>query len=420
MKQYSMLETKVGKVAFGVFLFVMLLLARDTLITSCVLGFTKSQFLMLGLICLFGVAFLLVNRHQLKEILTDRRMLLILVSSVILLLPMAAKRDWQMMYFSVLICLFFAVFVSYFSTLRETASCYVLALTALCLYSLVTMYILKGIALDGKLRVPYVYNSVGGQFYNFGLAFVVPDKFWHRNYGIFREPGVYQYFLILGLYLNHYALIWRKNWQMWLVSGILAVTMLSTFAVGGFIEMGLFVVFLYFDRKYYRTKLGKWFGVGAVVAAVAAVGALLAIFRTQAFGTTVFYEIYDMFLRLTTKSNSLVDRLGAIFANLSLFLKSPLVGDTVANVLHGTTHNTSSTLILFAMFGVAGGILNVAAWFALAWKKERCIIGNLLLLLIFFMSFNTQNLVADVFFWLFPYMALTERGLPLLEKRKRK
>ena len=196
--------------------------------------------------------------------------------------------------------------------------------------------------------------------------------------------------------------------------------MLSTFAVGGFIEMGLFVVFLYFDRKYYRTKLGKWFGVGAVVAAVAAVGALLAIFRTQAFGTTVFYEIYDMFLRLTTKSNSLVDRLGAIFANLSLFLKSPLVGDTVANVLHGTTHNTSSTLILFAMFGVAGGILNVAAWFALAWKKERCIIGNLLLLLIFFMSFNTQNLVADVFFWLFPYMALTERGLPLLEKRKRK
>ena len=420
MKQYSLLETKAGKAVFGIFLFVMLLLARDTLITSCVLGFTKSQFLMLGLMCLMGVAFLARNRHCLKEILTDRRMLLILASSVILLLPMLMKRDWQMMYFSVLICLFFAVFVSYFATLRETAACYVWALAALCLYSLVTMYLLKGIALDGKIRVPCVYNSVGGQFYNFGLAFVVPDPYWHRNYGIFREPGVYQYFLILGLYLNHYALIWRKNWQMWLVSGILAVTMLSTFAVGGFIEMGLFVVFLYFDKKYYRTKPGKWFGVGAVVAAVAAVGALLAIFRTQAFGLTVFYEIYDMFLRLTTKSNSLVDRLGAIFANLSLFLKSPLLGDTVANVLHGTTHNTSSTLILFAMFGIVGGALNVVAWFALAWKKERCIFGNLVLLLILFMSFNTQNLVADVFFWLFPYMALTERGLPLLEKRKRK
>ena len=44
--------------------------------------------------------------------------------------------------------------------------------------------------------------------------------------------------------------------------------------------------------------------------------------------------------------------------------------------------------------------------------------GNLLLLVIFLMSFNTQNLVADVFFWLFPVMALVERGLPLLHKKE--
>ena len=40
----------------------------------------------------------------------------------------------------------------------------------------------------------------------------------------------------------------------------------------------------------------------------------------------------------------------------------------------------------------------------------------LVLLLILFMSFNTQNLTANVFFWLFPMMALVERGLPLLNK----
>ena len=36
--------------------------------------------------------------------------------------------------------------------------------------------------------------------------------------------------------------------------------------------------------------------------------------------------------------------------------------------------------------------------------------------LILFMSFNTQNLVANVYFWLFPMMALVERGLPGLKK----
>lgn len=417
MKQYALLETKVGKVSFGIFLFLMLLLARDTLITSCVLGFTKSQFLMLGLICLFGMAFLAVNRREIKGLLTDRRMLMIAVSAVILLVPMLLKRDWQMMYFSVLICLFFAVFVSFFAKLEDVARYYLMSMLVLCLHSLLTMYVLKPIALAGKLEVPFVFNSVGGQFYNFGLSFVVPDAWWHRNYGVFREPGVYQFFLILGLYLNHYAVCWKKNWQMWFLSGILAVTMLSTFAVGGFIEMGLFAVFLYFDKAYYRQRSGKILGLAAVAAVIAAVIGLLLIFRNQSFGDTVFYEIYDMFLRLTTKSNSLVDRLGAIFANVELFLRSPLAGDTVANVLHGTTHNTSSTLILFAMFGTLGGVLNVAAWVALAWRKERCLFGNLVLLLILFMSFNTQNLVADVFFWLFPYMALTERVLPQLKKK---
>jgi len=34
---------------------------------------------------------------------------------------------------------------------------------------------------------------------------------------------------------------------------------------------------------------------------------------------------------------------------------------------------------------------------------------NLALVVILFMSFNTQNLIADVFLWLFPVMALVER-----------
>jgi hypothetical protein len=85
-------------------------------------------------------------------------------------------------------------------------------------------------------------------------------------------------------------------------------------------------------------------------------------------------------------------------------------------VLHGTEHNTSSTLLLFAILGVMGGTLNVAAWIALLWKRERKIIGNLILMVTMFMSFNTQNLTANVFFWLFPMMALVERGLPLIKK----
>ena len=420
MRKYAMMETKAGKAAFGIFLFAMLVLARDTLVTTMVLGFNKSQFLMLGLICVFGLAFLVVNRRSLKDILLDKRMAIIALSAAVLLLPMLVKRDWQMMYFSILICLFFAVFLTYFTSCKELAKYYVVSLTLLCLHSLVTMYLLKGPALAGAVKPEVLYNSAGGEFFNFGLSFVVTSPAWKRNFGIFREPGVYQFFLMLGLYLNNYAADWKKQWQLWLVNLVFAVTMLSTFAIGGFVEMGLFVVFLYFDKKWYRGKWGKIIGVGSVLAFAAAVAFVISQINPHIYSNTVYYEIYDMFLRLTTKSDSLVDRLSAIIVNIQRFLESPLFGDTIANVLHGTEHNTSSTLILYAVFGIVGGTLNVAAWVALAWKKERNIIGNLVLLLILFMSFNTQNLVADIFFWLFPYMALVEWVLPKWKLPERK
>ncbi len=420
MIQYPMMETRAGKAAFGAFLFAMLLLARDTLITSCILGFTRSQFLMLGLIVAAGLVFLLRNRRELKNILLDRRLLLAAVSTVVVLLPMVVKGDWQMMYFSILICLFFAVFLSYFTTYQETAKYYVVILSFLGAYSIVTTYLLWDLAFSGVLPLSMFQNASGWPFYNFGLSFAVAWENWNRNFGIFREPGVYQYFVLLGLYLNNYAVSWDKPWKLWAVNIVLTATMVTTFAVGGFIELGLLVLFLYVDKKWYREKLGKIAAVCAAAALAVIVGHIVIQIARQTFGNTIYFEFYDMFRRLTTDSDSLVDRLSAITTNLGLFLEKPLFGDTISNVLHGTNHNTSSTLILYAVLGVAGGSLNVAAWVALAWKKERCIFGNLVLLGILFMSFNTQNLVADVFFWLFPFMALIQRGLPLMKLPEKK
>ena len=415
MTYYRFPENKISKTAFGIFFFAMLLLARDTLITTCLIGFHKSQFLMLGLICVAGLAFLLYNRRSLKRILLDKRMLVLLASAVILLVPMTVKRDWQMMYFSVLLCLFFAVFLTYFISYRETAKYYVVILSVLGLYSVIATYGFKVLSAAGLLRVPLFYNAGDYEFYNYGLSYVVTWPSWHRNFGIFREPGVYQFFVLLGLYLNNYAVDWKRQWQLWAVNAALLVTMLTTFAIGGFIETFLFALFLYFDKKWYREKWGKAAGFAAIAAFLAMVVHILIQINSPYFEHTIYYEFYDMFIRLTTDSDSLMDRLDAIFVNLRLFFRAPVFGNPIAEVLHGTAHNTSSTLILYAIWGFLGGTLNVVAWGALLWKKERNILGNLMLMVILFMSFNTQNLIADVFFWLFPCMALVERGLPLLK-----
>ena len=416
MKQYPLLNHKAAKFGFGLFLLAMLFLSRDTLFSSCLLGFAKSQFLMFGLIVLLGCIFLWVNRRSFGEILKDRRILVLAASVLVLVLPMAVQRDWQLMYFSILLCILTAVFLTYFTNVRDVSKYYVLILVALGIYSIVVTYCLKKPAREGLINPAVFYNSNDWEFFNFGLAYVNTAKYWHRNFGIFREPGVYQFFVLLAVYLNNYCVDWNRQWKLWACNVTLAFTMLSTFALGGFAELGLLIVFLYFDKKWYRESWGKAAGIGAVILLIGAVGYFFYRMHQPYFNKSILFEFYDMFIRLTTDSDSMLDRQDAVTTNLQFFIRNPLVGDTIAEVLHGTNHNTSSTMLLFAILGIAGGTLNVAAWIALLWKRERNIAGNLILLMILFLSFNTQNLVANVFFWLFPMMALVERGLPRIKK----
>jgi hypothetical protein len=296
------------------------------------------------------------------------------------------------------------------------AKIYVVLLVVLGLYSIFATYVLRKLAMAGVIQPAVFENSKGWKFFDFVFAYAVDLKYWNRNCGIFREPGVYQFFVLLAVYLNNYWVDWNRQWKVWFCNVALAFTMLTTFAIGGFAELGLFIVFIYFDKKWYREKWGKIAGVAAILALAGAVGYFFYSMNQPGFNKSILYEFYDMFIRLTTDSDSKVDRQNAILTNLQFFFRNPLTGNPIAEVLHGTNHNTSSTMLLYAILGVAGGTLNVAAWIALLWKRERKIIGNLILMVTLFMSFNTQNLTANVFFWLFPMMALVERGLPLIKK----
>ncbi len=254
MTYYRFPSNKGTKVLFGIFLLAMLFLARDSMVTTAILGLTRSQVLMMGIIALAGIAFLAYNRKSWKQILLDPRMGLLLAMSFAMLFPMIGKGDWQMMYFSVLIGIWFAVFLSFFVTSREVARYYVLFITVLGLYSVLATYLLRIPVDRGLLAVPTFENVIGHKFHNFILAFVSDTYVKNRNFGIFREPGVYQYFVLLAMLLNNYVLVWQKPSHQWLINGALAVTMLSTFATGGVAEMGLLAIVIFFDKKLYKDK----------------------------------------------------------------------------------------------------------------------------------------------------------------------
>lgn len=412
MNYYSLTENRTGKAFFALFLFAMLFLCRDSLVTTAILGFNKSYALSVGLIGLLGLCFLWVNRKQLKEIFLDKRMLMVALAAVVILLPMLIKGDWQLMYFSILLCLLLGIFLTFFITLRDAAKYYVVMAAVLGLYAVIATYLLRKLPDSGVFAVPVFHNSLDYKFHNFIFAFVSDEYVKNRNFGIFREPGVYQYFVLLALFLNNFHVCWKKQRTMWIVNVALSVVMLSTFATGGVAELGLLAIFVFFEKKLYKNK---WAWAVVITLAAALVVALWWIISEKG---DLYWELYGMLIYKFTINESSSERLDAIVSDLMFFLKSPLWGGGIAEVLHAVPNNTTSTMLMLALFGIPGGALHVASWAAMVWDRKRSVIANLFLMVILFLSFNTQNLIADTFFWIFPMMALTERMVPLIRRKE--
>lgn len=413
MKRYPFPNHKAAKVLLGLGILALLYLSRSTMYTLSRLGFYKSQFLMLGVMGVIFAAFCVRNFRSWREILTDRRLIFALVCAAVLLLPMIIKRDWQLMYFTVLICVWFSIFLTFFLTAEQLGRAYVLVMTGLGAYSVLANYGLRLLADRGILRFPVFLNLQGFEFYDFFLGCGGVSYISYRNFGIFREPGVYQFFLLLALYLTFYKLTWRKPWKQWLCGCLLALTLLTTFTTGGVACLGLFALVLFFDKKLYRDK--------RIVALVLALIVLLSLLVAYSIvrENRLREALYEMVVaKFVNRQDSYVERTEAIYVDASFFLHSPIWGSRFADVLHAVENNTSSTLVQFAVYGILGGWLHLLCWYIFVWDKERKLWVNLSLSLIFLISFNTQNLTTDLFFWLLPVMALTERVIPGLERRR--
>ena len=418
MTYYRFPDNKLVKLCFPLALLILQMVARSTMYTSTFLGFTLSQAVMIGTIVLIGFTFLAVNRKKLKAVLTDRRMLLFGMAAMVILLPMLVKGDWQLMYFTILLSWFFAIFLTYFTTVEELGKYYVLILTALSALSLVGLFVLKPMVHMGWIPGNPFDSPGGWHMFNFGLTFVC-DKNLHmvnalRNFGIFREPGLFQTFLFVAIQLNNYTADWDKPWKMWAVDAVLFMTLLTTFATGGVLALGIYIVFLFFDKGLYRDRRMQ-----ILAAAVVAAGILLLVYALRKGGSWA-YELIGMVEKFVYRSYSFDARIESVVADAELFVSHPILGADMNEVVYAVPNNTATSAILFAVFGIVGGCVHVLSWAALAWRKERHWMMNVILMVILFIPFNTQNVMHDMFFWLFPAMALAQWCLTRLNMMKMK
>lgn len=402
IKRYPFPQKRLWQGLFAVYLFLLLYLVRVSQVSYYILGFYKAQALTLALTAAMALCFFIVRRRDWKGILWNPRVLLAALLSFAVLSPMCWKKDWTMMYFSILFSGLLGIFLTYFLSCGRAAKYYVLVMGVMAVYSLFAFFLLRPLADRGILKVPTFANDYGAEFYNFLLSFVSITFARERNFGIFREPGVYQFFLFLALYLSCYHVQWRKEAHMWIAAAIFSLTLLSTFATGGVLATMLFLFVLYFDKKVYRSPLGRKLTVVGLILLVLGGGALLIL------KPSLFTSLQLMLGKLRPGNPSADDRLECIRFNLYVIQWTPYSGRDVSYILEMVAHNTSSSTILIGILGVLSGNINLLGWIFLVCRGKGSWYAKLASLLALAVTFNTQNLVSDPFLWMFPMMATVE------------
>ena len=91
---------------------------------------------------------------------------------------MCVKKDWQMMYFSILLSILMGVFFSYFVSCAQAGKGFCVVMATLAAYSLAAFFALRPLADRGILAPPVFVNAYGGEFYNYLLGFTNSFCFW--------------------------------------------------------------------------------------------------------------------------------------------------------------------------------------------------------------------------------------------------
>ena len=243
---------------------------------------------------------------------------------------------------------------------------------------------------------PITSNAHNIDFYNL-LLWVTPTDFVYefRNYGCFREPGVFQVYIILAL-MFHFS-EHKINAKKFIVYSI---TLITTKSTTGYILYAL-LLSSYFFKK--RIRLVKRI--------------FLFVVFLGAGGGVVFYELnksgYSVFQKFALTNISFMTRLSNIVVNYHIFLQSPLFGVGVTsqmdlhhllprqlfNINTGGV-DTNTFLSFFATFGVVYGVLSLIGTYKMVALIAKNKIDKFLYFLIMFLALITENFRYSIFFYI--------------------
>lgn len=326
------------------------------------------------------------------------------------LVGMVVYGDFAPDNFVFLMVLWCGIMVAHLLTFEQFTQSFIRIMIILCLYSLLCSYVLMPLVMNAGLSVFNTVINPNGNvpFVDFIFSFSLKYFGIQRNYGLFREPGVYQVFILAALAMELFMS--RQKLRIFRLVVLLG-TLITTFSTIG-IVCGMLMITLYILPRLSKRPIKILIGI-----LVGAVAVIIIVGGSE--------DLQDL---LSRSMNKLLDpadisfrvRFESIFNSLYASLQNPVFGLSLNNSLayiienlnaFGTTDVTGTTAIVFAGLGWPMGILVNVLLFRFCHINLTVKNGLLAcgLFVILFLSINTQNLLCNSVFWTFLFMAYMKR-----------
>lgn len=379
---------------------LIIVVSQDTLAFSPLVsgGWTKVR-----MIVLLGLAIGLSIKAVLNNTLYSDTLLVYVLFNVFILLGMAFNMDFGTEYW-LLSCLIAYLIINNYSV-SSIARQYIKVMFCICLIYTAGWFVLRMFPsmmnthvfhLLEKFKIVYGHSN-SYKHYISGTAAI-------RSYAIFREPGVYQMYVILALMIDLFHQF-KRNAVRILRIGIFCMAIFAARSTTGYICL-ILILAMFCVEQMLKNK-------AAVILII--IGTIAGLM----YGGTIANNIILKFTAVGSASHSVMSRTASITTNIYMWLVNPVwgVGSTALlqdfagiteHVFHITagvykiTDNTNTVLILFVVYGIIPGILLLCGTYKCAKKIAGETWLALGLLIIFILLYMGEALNVSVY----PYMIM--------------
>lgn len=371
--------------------FAILTLSTDTLLGGVLLGIEKSIVILLVLSIPMYIIFLKKRR-------INKDIIIVLILILLILFTIVFNHEFRGFHIYMVLSIITAYVyckVYSFTQMREN---YLKIMAFLCIYSLITTYFIKYVGLG----IPKVTNTANVTLYNFIFSYAIPTSNYIRNFGIFREPGVYQIFISLAMI---FETINNKNVNKKRLI-LFTITMFSTFSTVGFVN--LFIIYgIYFISNIKNIKLNRKWIYNIMSFVVVFIIAITMLMRNKVIKSNIEtalakIESSESFTINNARWESITYLLPQVF-------DKPWFGNGCSFFLQELKINTNTIISIFTIYGLPFGIIYTLLICNFCTKVTQNIITKIGIFLILFFSLCCQYMPYNMFLWVIYFILFMKK-----------